>query len=733
VRSRTLFLSLALSAGLAHAGAIPAPVLQPNVGYLSIMEATPGDTFNLIHPQNGQVASGQADAFGSLLFPFLEQGTTYTVENAAGGEPMDATILRFEDHPPQSFYEAQTLTEGYQYIRMRDGTLLAATVYPPLGKTMADAPFPTLVEYSGYNPAEPGATPAQPSELLTWAIGYAVVGVNMRGSGCSGGVFGIFDYQTTADGYDVVEAVGVQPWVLNNKVGMVGLSFSGISQTFVGGSRPPHLGAVAPLSTIGDIYRAPGFPGGIFNNGFAQSWLAERGRDAKPAPAGGQGWAKKRVNEGDTVCLANQKMRLQQLDPVQQSTGNPYYTPSLMDERSPATWVDKIDVPMFYAAAFQDEQTGPDFASMLSRFQVRPDVKITVQNGVHTSPFDPEVVWDWISFLDIYVAGRIPDPSRFGAFVSVLTGEILGSGAPMVPVPTDSYDDVTSFDDAKARFESRPFVTVRMENGAGNEIAGLPVARYSLGFTQWPPAEAKATTLFFGPHGKLVKKRPRGKKMDSYRPDPAARPMSSLPTGGAWDVIPPYEWLPLVDGTAVAYATPPLKKSLTVVGSGSVDLWLRSSAADSDIQVTLSEIRPDGQETYVQSGYLRASHRKLDEARSTATHPVQTHLLADAAPLPAGEFVPVRVELYSVSHVFRKGSRVRVSLEAPGGDRVAWAFDTPATDGQVLNEIARGGKRASKLVLSVVPTSEDTPAELPPCPSLRGQPCRTYAPAVNGG
>jgi hypothetical protein len=76
---------------------------------------------------------------------------------------------------------------------------------------------------------------------------------------------------------------------------------------------------------------------------------------------------------------------------------------------------------------------------------------------------------------------------------------------------------------------------------------------------------------------------------------------------------------------------------------------------------------------------------------------------------------------------------VRVSVEAPGGDRVAWAFDTPLTDGQVVNEIGRGGKRASKLVLSVVPTSKDTPKELPACPSLRGQPCRMYAPAVNGG
>jgi len=732
VRSRILCVAVLLSAGLAFAGAAPAPVVQPNIGYLSIMGATPGDTYDLSHPDDGQIASGTVDAFGSLLFPFLEQGTTYSVQNAAGGTPVEARVLRFEEHPPQSFYEQTTLTVGYQYIPMRDGTLLAATVWLPPGRTLADGPFPTVVEYSGYNPAQPGSTPPQPSSLLSWALGYAVVGVNMRGSGCSGGIFGIFDYATTADGYDIVETVGVQPWVLNNKVGMVGLSFSGITQTFVGGSRPPHLGAVAPLSTIGDIYRAPGYPGGIFNNGFAESWLSERAQNAEPAPMGGQGWAIERVNQGDTVCADNQKMRLQQLDPVAQTKGTPFYTASLMDERSPANWIDAIEVPIFYSGAFHDEQTGPDFASMLSRLPVRPDVKITVQNGVHTSPFDPEVLWDWIAFLDIYVAGQIPDPSRMTGFVGVLAGEILGPGVTL-PIPVDAYDGVPTLEAARAQFESRPFVTVRMENGAGSEVAGVPVARYQLGYSAWPPAEAKPTTFFFGRGGKLLKKKSRGKKFDTYRPDPEARPMSSLPTGGAWDVLPPYEWLPLVDGTAVAYTTKPLKKPLTLVGPSSVDLWLRSNAADSDIQVTLSEVRPDGQEMYVQSGYLRASHRTLDEARSTKTHPVHTHLEADAAPLPDGKFVPVRVELYAASHVFRKGSRLRISVEAPGGDRVAWFFETPPTNGQVVNDVGRAGKRSSKIVLSIVPTAEDTPEDVPPCPSLRGQPCRTFVPAANGG
>jgi hypothetical protein len=729
VRTGLLFVLVSLSSQLALAGGTP--TLRPNVGYLSILDGTPGDTLILERPAGTEVGRGQVDAFGSLLFPFLEQGATYSVRNAAGGAAQSATILRFVDHPPQSFFDAQTLVEGYQYIRTRDGTLLAATMRPPLGKTMADAPFPTVIEYSGYNPADPDHQ--EPGELIAWALGYATVGVNMRGSGCSGGTFGIFDYATTADGYDAVEAVAAQPWVLNHNVGMVGISFPGITQLFVGGAQPPHLAALTPLSTIADIYRAPGFPGGIFNNGFAESWLAERAHDAQPAPGGGQPWATKRINGGDTTCLANQKLRLQQIDPVAQTKALPFYTPAVMDERSPVNWVGDIAVPMLYSASFQDEQTGPDFGSMLPLFPKRLDVKAVIQNGVHTSSLDPEVLWDWIAFLDIYVAGRVPDPSRATFLVPLLTSSILGAGTPTVPVPPDTYDGITSLDEARARFEANPAVRVRMENGAGSDVPGLPVSTFERGFSQWPPQEAKATTMFFGSGGRLVNKKPHSTRFDTYRPDPDARPMSSLPTGGAWDVLPPYQWLPLVEGTAVAYVTPQLKRPLFVAGPGSVDLWLESSAADTDIQVTLSEVRPDGQEMYVQSGYLRASHRALDASRSTVTRPYQTHLAADAAPLPPGEFTPLRVELYSVAHVFRKGSRLRLSIEAPGGDRVAWAFDTPATDGQVINGIARGRTRASRVVLSVVPNTNDTPADRPPCPSLRGQPCRMYAPAVNGG
>jgi hypothetical protein len=92
----------------------------------------------------------------------------------------------------------------------------------------------------------------------------------------------------------------------------------------------------------------------------------------------------------------------------------------------------------------------------------------------------------------------------------------------------------------------------------------------------------------------------------------------------------------------------------------------------------------------------------------------------------------VRVGLLAVGHVFRKGSRIRIGVAAPGGDRTRWRFATPETDGLVLNEIAHGRSHPSRIVLPVVPGIEP-PAALPPCPGLRGQPCRTYVPATNGG
>ena len=80
---------------------------------------------------------------------------------------------------------------------------------------------------------------------------------------------------------------------------------------------------------------------------------------------------------------------------------------------------------------------------------------------------------------------------------------------------------------------------------------------------------------------------------------------------------------PRPPGTFVDYTTAPLDAAtLPVLGTASADLWITSTAPDTDLQVTLTEVRPDGQETFVQQGWLRASHRTLDPAALDADPPV---------------------------------------------------------------------------------------------------------------
>jgi predicted acyl esterase len=726
---RSLAVTLAVALASLAAAAAQAIEVKPGIAMIAVTGAEPGTEIVAVD-RRGNEQRGVADRFGSFLFRELTGGELYTV-TGSDGAPAVVRVMRFDDPVDPSLYRRQTLRAGYQYIQTRDGTLLAAMVRLPGGP----GPFPTVVEYSGYSVANPGGT--EPTSLLAGALGYATVGVNMRGSGCSGGVFDLFDLPTTADGYDVVETVAAQSWVKDHKVGMIGISFSGISQLFVGGARPPSLAAIAPLSVIASIYESPGYPGGIFNNGFAQSWLQDRANDARPAPEGGQGWARARVNAGDAVCAANQRLRLQTEDPVQASRTRPYYEPEIMDRRSPASWVRDIKVPMLFSSTWQDEQTGGGFASMLAALPRRPDVKLNLLNGVHSSTLEPEVLWRWHAFLEIYVANRVPNQSLLTLIAPVVVQQILGGNPPTPPLPPNRFDGIADLATARALFESDPFLRVLFENGAGSSTPGLPAVTFEHGFSRWPAREIEPTVWWLGANGALVPDRPKQgtNGVDAYHPDPAARPQQTLPGDGqsdSWALMPPYDWRPFVDGTAVAYATEPLAEDVTIVGPGSVDLWVRSTADDTDLQVTLSEIRPDGKETYVQSGWLRASHRKLGRERSLVYDPRQSHLEHHARPLPDGKFTKVRIGLLASAHVFRKGSRIRIGIAAPGGDRTRWRFDTPATGGTVLNEIAWGRAYPSRVVLPVVPGIVPPP-ELPPCPGLRGQPCRTYVPAANGG
>ena len=98
----------------------------------------------------------------------------------------------------------------------------------------------------------------------------------------------------------------------------------------------------------------------------------------------------------------------------------------------------------------------------------------------------------------------------------------------------------------------------------------------------------------------------------------------------------------------------------------------------------------------------------------------------DAQPMPPGQFVEVVIPLYYEGHAYRAGSRIRVTIAAPNGTQPVWSFGQTEPGGTATVSVAFSKSMPSSLVLPVVP-AVNVPTALPPCPSLRNEPCRPYA------
>ena len=719
-------------------GAAALPVagwdVRPGVHQVAIEGAPPGVRLHLYDAAGVERGNGVVDLAGSLLLRGVPPGTYTVASERATTAPFD--ILVPDDVPVASFYAEQQIGPGrggspgdqpwYGYIATRDGTTLSAFVSLP--GDAADGPYPTLVEYSGYDPSNPDSFGFP--QLIN-ALGYAYVGVNMRGSGCSGGSFFYFDEPQRHDGYDVIEAVAAQPWVLGQRVGMTGVSYPGISQLFVAQTQPPSLAAITPFSVIDDSYRAVLYPGGILNTGFGVNWLQQR-----LAENGfrGQAWAAARIADGDTVCAENQHLRLQNPDLVAMITTADGYVQQLYDPVAPALFVDQIDVPVLLSGAWQDEQTGSHFATMLQSFTGTDHFYATLANGLHTESLGAGSLPRMVEFLELYVAERVPSLGAARVIAPLLAETIFGTGE--IELPPDRFEAMT-YTEALAAFEAEPPILLNLEEGAADGAPpGTPIPRFSIGLASWPPPQNTATTWYLADGG-LAAEPPAahsgGTRAASYVADPAAVPptyfVSGGDTNGVWAYDVDYDWVEGAPESFAEFISAPFEAETILTGSGSADLWIRTipagtGASDTDLEVTLSEVRPDGTEVMIQSGWLRASHRALDEQASTPLRPVHTHLPGDLAPLVPGEWTPVRVEILPFAHPMRAGSRLRMTVDAPGGNRAEWVFDTIAAGETV--EIAFDAERPSSLVLGTIDPASvgaDIPDTSPGC-TLRGQPCR---------
>ncbi len=727
-----LAVALALSAAAAQASG-GRLVAHGSVQQVYATGLTPRAALSLLNRRGRVVATQRADALGGIVFRQVTPGAGYRLKS---GHARSAAVTVMPDRsaPPSTKGYSQTLPRGgYGYLRTRDGTRLAIDVrLPGGGRGPVDGPYPTLVEYAGYGYADPAGAEKGISAVAT-LLGFAVVDVNMRGTGCSGGSFDYFEPLQSLDGYDVVETVAHQPWVLHHKVGMLGISYGAISQLFVAATDPPDLAAIAPLSTI-DNTATTLYPGGILNTGFALGFAADRDHDALPAsPTGGEPWALKRIQQGDRTCKANQVLHGEAVNQVKLARANHYFVPSVANPLSPVTFVHKIHVPVYLTCQWTDEQTGGHCPALAQDFTGTSRKWFTFTNGVHGDSLDPDTFNRWYDFLELYVAHRRPQLSdATKALAPTIFATAMGIND--VTLPPDPIQAAPTYPAALRAFQALKPIRVMFDNGAGSSAPGAPYPAFEQSFSRFPIPGTQARAWYLSAAGALSAARATSASSDEFTWKPKARSATSYTgndgPGGLWSATPGYHWQPNPAGTAASYVSAPLSASTVVIGGGAVQLWIKASTPSVDLQATISEVRPDGKETFVQDGWVRASERKLDAAQSTLLAPVLSLRRADVAPLPAGRYTEVTVPLYYEGHAYRKGSRIRVTIAAPGGDQPVWGFAELNPRGTATVFIAHSPKYPSRLVLPVVP-GVNVPTPLPPCPGLRGEPCRRYQAYTN--
>jgi len=145
----------------------------------------------------------------------------------------------------------------------------------------------------------------------------------------------------------------------------------------------------------------------------------------------------------------------------------------------------------------------------------------------------------------------------------------------------------------------------------------------------------------------------------------------------------------------VTFVTGPLTEEIEVTGHIKLMLWVSSETDDMDVFAYLRNMAPDGSVETASRGILKVSHRKLDPELTKFYRPYHTH--DEEQKLAPGEIVPIEVEIWATSMVFKKGHRIRLDIQAHDGEHYFAAYKLKD------NTIYIGGDRASYVLLPIIP------------------------------
>lgn len=567
------------------------------------------------------------------------------------------------------------------YLTMRDGCRIAIDAWLPEG---AIGPVPTVMivtpYYRRFRLCEGGSGDATPNagkfiDLLV-PRGYAVVVVDVRGTGASFGTRDSFrSPKEREDSREIADWIVAQPWS-DGRIGATGISYPGAASDFLASTGHPAVKAIAPLFAVWDTYADNYYPGGILLKQLARSYddlmiaMDHDRRDllknfvyyANPDLAGPHP-----VDEDPDGTLLAQA--------IHEHAGN-FRQPDFMGEfrfREESLPYD----PSFSSASFSPYSVSAG---------IRPGVAVLACSG-------------WMDGAG-YANGAI---SRFLTLRDNPVHLLLG------PWDHGARCNVSPW---RARVEPefallgevvRFFDHYLMARATGLE-AEARIHYFSLHGEEWRDAAAwppvgTAARLHLAPDATLADAAPHEPGSDAVQAD------FSLGSGNGTR----YERIAGINSTTyhadwadraaplACWTSLPLDADMELTGHGLADLWLASSEPDASIFVYLSEVEADGSVRYVTEGLLRALHRKESPApdRYRTTWPFRSYRREDAAPLVPGQAERIRIPLLPISWVFRKGSRIRLSMAGADADHCVQVPHGRPPRFTLL----RGGDRASALDL----------------------------------
>ncbi len=541
------------------------------------------------------------------------------------------------------------------YVKMRDGVKLAVDVLRP------DAPgkFPALLALSPYGkeiqeldfPPQPlgksavwdGVMEAGHSEYFV-SRGYAHVIGDLRGMGYSEGEYvGYHSKQEGEDGHDIVEWIAEQPWCDGN-VGMIGYSYFGEIQLDVAINQPPHLKAIFPTGVWTDLYRAA-YQGGILSLFLYGLW------DGR---AGNSGMAGKNVHSAMMKSLSKDEFKAR----VEEALKNP----------------DIRKFPNLYHL-LKYPYKNPLFVDFL------------------LNPFDGPFYHERSSY---YHLDRIEIPTY-------MVGAMAHRAA--TKAHFELYSGIKSRDKKLAMYPpgmpDRPWVegidTVLrwhdhwlkgIDTGVMDEppikffVNGVNEWRFE---TEWPPKGTVPTKFYLGSWERL------SREPETFSEEPDSFFQQPLYASSKTE--------------SVKYVSNPMPKDMETIGPVAVFFYASIDTDDTNWIVELRDVGQDGSEQPLGKGYLRASHRALDESKSKPAQPYHPHTSAE--PAVPGEVYEYAIEMAPIANVFKQGHRIKMtirSMESPTEPEMLTHFHPVLPSGRsTLHKIYRNKKYKSYLLLPVNP------------------------------